>query len=192
MSWAMTDGEITSMWRTCKDRNAQVRILADLNVKSRKETLEKLRELGCDLRGVRMKKPGTGAQKKPPMDERRAMSLYRDGLDDAAIAKAMGETKNRVEDWRRRMKMKPNKTEAAPAESLEREKDPVREDPAEKRDPIDANTLLEVLRCVCEGYDGSKVEIRVTGDGERVDNALVQVRYDAGGVADVGLSPQTG
>ena len=42
----MTDSEITSMWRTCKDRNAQVRILADLNVKSRKETLEKLRELG--------------------------------------------------------------------------------------------------------------------------------------------------
>ena len=41
MSWAMTDGEITSMWRTCKDRNAQVRILADLNVKSRKEKLEK-------------------------------------------------------------------------------------------------------------------------------------------------------
>ena len=35
----MTDSEIESMWRTCKDRNAQVRILADLNVKSRKETL---------------------------------------------------------------------------------------------------------------------------------------------------------
>lgn len=192
MSWAMTDGEITSMWRTCKDRNAQVRILADLNVKSRKETLEKLRELGCDLRGVRMKKPGTGAQKKPPMDELRAMSLYRDGLDDAAIAKAMGETKNRVEGWRRRMKMKPNKTEAAPAESLERESKLTREEPAEKRSPMDASALLEVLRCVCEGYDGSKVEIRVTGDGERVDNALVQVRYDAGGVADVGLSLQTG
>lgn len=192
MSWAMTDGEITSMWRTCKDRNAQVRILADLNVKSRKETLEKLRELGCDLRGVRMAKTGGGAPKKPPMDELRAMDLYQDGLDDLAIAEALGETQNRVKDWRRRMKMKPNKTEAAPAESLEREKDPVREDPAEKRSPMDARTLLEVLRCVCEGYDGSKVEIRVIGDGERVDNALVQVRYDAGGVADVGLSLQTG
>ena len=90
------------------------------------------------------------------------------------------------------MKMKPNKTEAAPAESLERESKLTREEPAEKRSPMDASALLEVLRCVCEGYDGSKVEIRVTGDGERVDNALVQVRYDAGGVADVELSLQTG
>lgn len=48
MSWAMTDGEIASMWRTCKDRNEQVNILADLNVKSRAEMLGKLRELGYD------------------------------------------------------------------------------------------------------------------------------------------------
>lgn len=185
MSWTMTDSEIESMWRTCKDRNAQVRILADLNIKTKAEVLDKLRELQCDLRGVRMTKTGGGAQKKPPMDELRAMDLYQDGLDDLAIAEALGETQNRVKDWRRRMKMKPNKTEAAPAE------EPVCEKPAEKRSPIDANILLQVLRCVCEGYDGSKVEIRVIGDGETVDNALVQVRYDASGVADVELSLQT-
>lgn len=188
----MTDSEIESMWRTCKDRNAQVRILADLNIKTKAEVLDKLRELQCDLRGVRMAKTGGGAPKKPPMDELRAMDLYQDGQDDLAIAEALGETQNRVKDWRRRMKLKPNKTEPAPAESPEREKEPVCEKPAEKRSPMDARTLLEVLRYVCEGYDGSKVEIRVTGDGETVDNALVQVRYDAGGVADVGLSLQTG
>lgn len=192
MSWTMTDSEIESMWRTCKDRNAQVRILADLNIKTKAEVLDKLRELQCDLRGVRMAKTGGGAPKKPPMDELRAMDLYQDGLDDLAIAEALGETQNRVKDWRRRMKLKPNKTEAAPAESPEREKEPVCEKLAEKRSPMDASTLLEVLRCVCEGYDGSKVEIRVIGDGETVDNALVQVRYDAGGVADVELSLQTG
>lgn len=192
MGWTMTDSEIVSMWRTCKDRNAQVRILAALNVKTKAEVLDKLRALQCDLRGVRMAKTGGGAPKKPPMDELRAMDLYRDGLDDLAIAEALGETKNRVKDWRRRMKLKTNKTETAPAESPEREKEPVREEPAGKRSPMDASTLLEVLRCVCEGYDGSKVEICVVGDGERVDNALVQVRYDAGGVADVGLSLQTG
>lgn len=192
MSWTMTDSEITSMWRTCKDRNAQVRILADLNIKTKAEVLDKLRELQCDLQGVRMAKTGGGAPKKPPMDELRAMDLYQDGQDDLAIAEAMGETQNRVKDWRRRMKLKPNKTEPAPAESPEREKEPVCEEPAEKRSPMDASALLEVLRCVCEGYDGIKVEIRVTGDGERVDNALVQVRYDAGGVADVELSLQTG
>lgn len=187
----MTDGEIASMWRTCKDRNAQVRILADLNVKTKAEVLDKLRALQCDLRGVRIGKTGGGAPKKPPMDELRAMNLYRDGLDDLAIAEALGETQNRVKDWRRRMKMKPNKTEAAPAESRERENEPMREALAENRSPMDASALLEVLRCVCDGYDGSKVEIRVVGDGETVDNALMQVRYDAGGVADVGLSLQT-
>lgn len=181
MSWAMTDGEITSMWRTCKDRNAQVRILADLNVKSRKETLEKLRELGCDLRGVRMKKPGTGAQKKPPMDERRAMSLYRDGLDDAAIAKAMGETKNRVEDWRRRMKMKPNQGQKdAPAEEPKREEETM--EPAKNTESdrtMNAVALREILEGLCRGYDGGKAVVRC--DGQEAREALVRVLYAADG-----------
>nr|DAL12174.1 MAG TPA_asm: hypothetical protein [Caudoviricetes sp.] len=77
MSWAMTDGEIAAMWRTCKNRNEQVQILADLNVKDRAEVLDKLRELQCDLRGVRTGKTGGGAPKKPPMDELRAMPCTR-------------------------------------------------------------------------------------------------------------------
>lgn len=93
MSWAMTDGEIASMWRTCKDRNEQVNILADLNVKSRVEMLDKLRELGCDLRGVRTGSYGGGAPRKPPIDELRAMQLYRDGPDDLSISEALGESK---------------------------------------------------------------------------------------------------
>lgn len=68
----MTDGEIASMWRTCKDRNEQVNILADLNVKSRVEMLGKLRELGCDLRGVKTPevKETRGSPPKPPIDGR--------------------------------------------------------------------------------------------------------------------------
>lgn len=103
MSWAMSDSEILSMWRTCKNRNDQVQILADLNVKTRTEVLDKLRQLGCDMRGVRTRKGGV--PKKPPMDELRAMDLYREGLDDLAISEAMGETVNRVKEWRRRMKL---------------------------------------------------------------------------------------
>ena len=54
------------MWRTCKNRNEQVNILADLNVKTKDEVLDKLRELECDMRGVRTKKKtGGGAPKKP-------------------------------------------------------------------------------------------------------------------------------
>lgn len=105
MSWAMSDSEIRSMWRTCKNRNEQVRILADLNIVTRAEMLDKLRELGCDMRGVRTGKTGGGAPRKPPMDELQVMDLYRQGLDDLAISEAMGETMNRVKEWRRRMKL---------------------------------------------------------------------------------------
>lgn len=187
MSWTMTDSEIASMWRTCKDRNAQVRILADLNVKTKAEVLDKLRELQRDLRGVRMAKAGGGAPKKPPMDELRAMDLYRDGLDDLAIAEALGETQNRVKDWRRRMKMRPNKTEAAPAESRERE--------AEAAEPVkntadvrmmNAGTLREILEGLCQGYGGEKAVVRC--DGQEAREALVRVLYAAdGSVATVEL-----
>ena len=180
MSWTMTDSEIESMWRTCKDRNAQVRILADLNIKTKAEVLDKLRALGCDLRGVRMAKTGGGAPKKPPMDELRAMSLYRDGLDDLAIAEALGETQNRVKDWRRRMKLKPNKTEAAPAESPEREKEPV--EPMKNTESVrtmSAGALREILEGLCRGYDGEKAVVRC--DGQEAREALVHVLYAADG-----------
>lgn len=192
MNWAMTDDEIGAMWRTCKDRNAQVCILADLNVKTKAEVVDKLRELGCDLRGVRMAKTGGGAPKKPPMDELRAMDLYRDGLDDLAIAEALGETQNRVKDWRRRMKMKPNKTEAAPAERREREAEtaePVKN--TESARMMNAGALREILEGLCQGYDGEKAVIRC--DGQEVQEALVSVLYAAdGSVETVELELLTG
>ena len=172
----MTDSEIASMWRTCKDRNAQVRILADLTVQTKAEVLDKLRELQRDLRGVRMAKAGGGAPKKPPMDELRAMDLYRDGLDDLAIAEALGETQNRVKDWRRRMKMRPNKTEAAPAESRERE--------AEAAEPV--KNTADVRMMNAGTYGGEKAVVRC--DGQEAREALVRVLYAAdGSVATVEL-----
>lgn len=188
MSWAMTDGEIASMWRTCKDRNEQVNILADLNVKSRVEMLGKLRELGCDLRGVRTGSYGGGAPRKPPMDELRAMQLYGDGLDDLSISEALGESKKRVAEWRKRMKLKPNramKMKDAPAEEPKREEEtmePVKKAETSPRVGMSAGALREILEGLCRGYDGGKAVIRC--DGQEVREALVRVLYAGDGSVD--------
>lgn len=176
----MTDGEIAAMWRSCKNRNDQVQILADLNVKDRAEVLDKLRELQCDLRGVRTAKTGGGAPKKPPMDELRAMDLYQDGLDDLAIAEALGETQNRVKEWRRRMKLKPNQGHKdAPAEEPKREEtmEPVKN--TESARTMNAGALREILEGLCRGYDGGKAVVRC--DGQEAREALVRVLYAADG-----------
>ena len=197
MSWVMSDSEIAAMWRTCKNRNEQANILADLNMKSKAEVLEKLTELGCDLRGVKTPKAKEtrGAAPKPPMDELRAMELHSVGLDDLAISEALGESVTRVKNWRRRMKLKPNgtpKCETAPAEEPKRE-EPIAESAAEQhvsevesRSAMSAEALLEVLRRVCQGYDGSKAAVRC--DGTDIREALVSVLYNAeGGVQAVDL-----
>ena len=184
----MTDGEIASMWRTCKDRNEQVNILADLNVKSRVEMLGKLRELGCDLRGVRTGSYGGGAPRKPPIDELRAMELHSEGLDDLAISEALGESVTRVKNWRRRMKLKPNrvvKMKDAPAEELERKEEtmePVKKTETSPRVGMSAGALREILEGLCRGYDGGKAVIRC--DGQEVREALVRVLYAGDGSVD--------
>lgn len=190
MSWAMSDSEIAAMWRTCKNRNEQANILADLNMKSKAEVLEKLTELGCDLRGVKTPKAKEtrGAAPKPPMDELRAMELYREGLDDLAISEALGESKTRVKIWRQRMKLKPNrvvKMKDAPAEEPERKEEtmePVKKTETSPRVGMSAGALREILEGLCRGYDGGKAVIRC--DGQEVREALVRVLYAGDGSVD--------
>lgn len=183
MSWVMSDDEIRSMWRTCKNRNEQVNILADLNVVTRAEAVDKLRELGCDMRGVRTGKRG-GAPKKPPMDELRAMELYREGLDDLAISEALGETQNRIKKWRRCMKLPTVKKECEEPESVaeatenpaEKEK---RKVPAQTPKAMSALALAGILERVKDGYDGNGV--LVMADGTEVSRAVVDVTYSCTG-----------
>lgn len=179
----MTDGEIASMWRTCKDRNEQVNILADLNVKSRVEMLGKLRELGCDLRGVRTGSYGGGAPRKPPIDELRAMQLYEEGLNDLDIAEALGETQNRVKHWRRRMKLPPiTKKEDAPAEAPKREEGPmgpVKKTENARETGMDALALRTILERLCEGYGAEKTAVRC--GGKKIGSARISVLYGADG-----------
>lgn len=115
----MSDGEIITDFRQAKDQMAQIEILADQNCVSKAEMREKLQELGL-LPGEPPPKPEQKPEPKPepapilpaphkqpparpPMDELRAMELFREGLDDLQIAETLGETKNRVIEWRYRM-----------------------------------------------------------------------------------------
>lgn len=102
----MTDGEIITDFRQAKDQKAQVKILAELNCVSVPEMRTKLAELGllpneAPADTTILRKPAKAPL--PPMDELRAMELYREGLDDLAIAEALGVTRSRIRDWRLRM-----------------------------------------------------------------------------------------
>lgn len=46
--WHMTDDEIRRSWRCAKDPIEQIKILADLNCKTKQEVMTKLIELGID------------------------------------------------------------------------------------------------------------------------------------------------
>lgn len=119
----MPDGDIITDFRQAKDQAAQIGILADQNCVSKAQMRQKLRELGL-LPGEPTPKPEPQPEPqpdpkpepapilpaphkqppaRPPMDELRAMELFREGLDDLQIAEALGETKNRVIEWRYRM-----------------------------------------------------------------------------------------
>lgn len=189
MSWAMSDSEIRSMWRTCKNRNEQVRILADLNIVTRAEMLDKLRELGCDMRGVRTGKTGGGAPRKPPMDELRAMDLYRQGLDDLAISEAMGETMNQVKEWRRRMKLptiKKERKEPECAAEAAVEEPGIEEPSGQAPGAMNAAALSGILKRLVDGY--AEDEISVEADGTEINRAVVEVVYNcSGGVERVKL-----
>lgn len=47
--WPMTDDEIKRSYRCCKDANAQIGILAELNCRKKAEVRKKLAELGVEL-----------------------------------------------------------------------------------------------------------------------------------------------
>lgn len=117
----MPDGDIITDFRQAKDQTAQIEILADQNCVTKAQMREKLRELGL-LPGEPTPKPESKPEPKPepepilptprkqaparpPMDELRAMELFNEGLEDLAIAEALGETVTRVKEWRRRTRL---------------------------------------------------------------------------------------
>ena len=129
VTFQMTDGDIALEFRQAKDPTEQIKILADLNCVSREQMREKLRSLGLlDRRGgpVTVLPPAPASVGKgphiPPIDELRAMELWREGLDDLAIAEALGVPISRVSAWRRRMHLYMPRGGAAQKKKKEKEK----------------------------------------------------------------------
>ena len=104
MKMQMPDGEIITCYRQAKDREEQIGILADRNLCKKSQMREYLITLGLDV-PVKKRHKATGVPKKPPMDEIRAMELYREGQNDLGIAETLGESVNRVREWRYRMRL---------------------------------------------------------------------------------------
>ena len=128
--FSMTDGEISNDFRLAKNKREMVEILADQNLVSPGAMARKLDELGLmedaglnpDTfsntrslpQGLTPRNPGPKPKPKappksndrptvPPIDEIRAMELWKEGADDIAMSEALGVPITRVKEWRYRM-----------------------------------------------------------------------------------------
>lgn len=185
MKWPMTDGEITAMFRDAKDKDEQVKILADMNLVTKNQMYNKLKELGCDMSGIREPRVKTGGRVKEPIDELRAMELYNEGLDDLAISESLGCSLSKVSAWRRMMKLPKHAEtlvqEVQMPEDVKADDIPVAE---ESQAPayMTAGALLKILQRVCDGYKGDEVMIR--SEGLNVRDVIVSVSYNAAGLVN--------
>ena len=110
--WYMTNDEIAVSYRQAKNKAEQVLVLAELNVKTRDETLDKLAEIGAISAAEaayekakpkqRRAKRNTGQRTKPyPFDVGFAQGLLASGSSDAEIAAVVGASRSMIERWRR-------------------------------------------------------------------------------------------
>lgn len=188
MKFTMNDDEIKTMFRDAKDKDDQVKILADMNLVTKNQMYNKLKELGCDLTGIREQKAKTGGRVKEPIDELRAMDLYNEGLDDLAISESLGCSVSKVSAWRRMMRLPKQsqvtvetREESGEPEEVKADDIPVAE---ESQAPayMTAGALLKILQRVCDGYVADDVMIR--SEGLNVRDVIVSVSYNAAGLVN--------
>lgn len=102
--WYMTDDEISTSYRQAKDKDMQVHVIADLNVRSCLDVCDKLEALGFDMRRYRKLRlnPKETAWNE---EEVKLMMRLRDVYDYsfADIAKALDKTDSAVRNKYRRM-----------------------------------------------------------------------------------------
>lgn len=84
--WPMTDAEIKRSWRCAEDRKAQIRILGELNGKTRQEVILKLDELGIDLSDVIDRKHVRFSEE----EDRKIWQMRQNGDAFCKIAAALG------------------------------------------------------------------------------------------------------
>lgn len=95
----MSAAEITTSYRTAKNQQMQIGILADLNLCSKEEMREVLVQLGV----LEPAKKSPRAGRKPlKLDEEKARALWDSGANDQEIAEAVGVSKSCIQRWRER------------------------------------------------------------------------------------------
>ena len=83
----MDEGEIVRYYLQAKDREAQVAILADLNLTTRSHILYILAQNGVNVH-------------KRKLEDHELMRLYKDGLNDSQIARELGVSATAIKHWR--------------------------------------------------------------------------------------------
>lgn len=168
----MSATEIAQSYRTAKNPETQVDILADLNLCSRAEMEEILAGLG-----LRERKEKKHKGRAVTFDTVKARLLWDEGKDDAACADALGIPVGRFREWRRReglMKRERAKPEAKPEVKPEvkpeakPERVPKREPEVNpKREPVSVRRLFTLLdEAVSEGYGDAPLTVEGQCFGE--------------------------
>ena len=159
----MDDTELSISFRKAKNKREQIGVLADLNLCAPYVIAERLENLGLltgtglipenfsrkydavssatlDRKPMKHRYPDKRAARSvEPMDELRAMELFKDGLDDLQMAETLDVSPTHVKHWRQRMhllrprgggrprKKKTEETEMKPTTENEQEQ-PMTED----------------------------------------------------------------
>lgn len=156
-----TDNEIITSYNHAEDKEAQVKVLAELNAAT-VETMEaKLAELGLRPLSEKKKKPKKyppqRVKKPPAIDEIRAMELYNEGLTDLDAAERMGCSLYAFATWRRAAKLPMNQPAGA-TRSLRR----VPAGAAVSAEPMRVKDLVSALMVVLQAGDPD-VTVEVLG-----------------------------
>lgn len=106
MKFTMDDAEIRTSYNTAKNREAQVRVLAELNATTPAAMAAKLRELGCDVPEIPEVKQRPLRAHDVLFDENRARALFAEGKSDLDIAEMLGISVYAFAEWRRKSGLK--------------------------------------------------------------------------------------
>lgn len=158
MNMYMSDAEISTGYRTAKNKDAQVQILADLNGVPREAMEEKLRELGLlEKTGGEGEPPRKKAPRPAPFDETRAKELHAEGRDDLAISEMLGVSKTVFANWRREQGLNANYPKLRASKRQGKAAEPNGEGPA--GDTLTVGRLAEIFGQMAQWHPGAVVTV---------------------------------
>lgn len=104
--WYMDDTEIAQMYRDAADKNAQIQIIAELNLVTKQEVREKLAQLGEIKSSVPVASKKARSLRITEKQDAILREVYNRGACDDEIAAATGVPKARVTSWRAERSLK--------------------------------------------------------------------------------------